>query len=192
MSVLRVKSFRHKSWLLVFRHSTRKTVSFFTKETAMFNNEEDKFSIIGMINSTFKYDSKYEFLLEYPETNEYCIWRQSLSPIEHAEDNNPAEGFEPIRLIPNGFTFRGLQKSAYSTTLIDGDSRSSYWMYAIGAGDSVYRPSFPCYNRSKPSCKEVNLFIRIRSSLTCKCKSMRSSSFFAFACVFLMLGSNIR
>ena len=173
MSNIKLKSFKRKTWLLVFRHSTRKTVSFFTKEEAKLNNEEDKFSIIAKIDETFKYDSKYEFLLDYPETNEYCIWRQSLSPLKDTKDGNSAEGFEPIRLIPNSYTFGGLQLSSVSRSLIDGSTSTICWYYAIGSDGTQFSPSFPCY---AGSCKEVNLFVRIHSNaITYKFNAMYST-----------------
>ena len=182
MNNIKVKVFKQKTWLLIFRHSTRKTVSFFTKETAKLNNEEDKFSIIGKIDSTFKYGSKYEFMLEYPETKKFLIWRQNLSPIEHTEDGTAAAGYEPLHLIPDSNTFAGLQLSATIRALIDGDARTANWAYAIGSDGTQYSPSFPCY---AGSCREVNLFVRIHPfSMTCKYKKTKATSIYFIVICF--------
>ena len=185
MSNIKLKSFKRKTWLLVFRHSTRKTVSFFTKEEAKLNNEEDRFSIIAKIDETFKYDSKYEFLLEYPETNEYCIWRQSLSPLKDTKDGNSAEGFEPIRLIPNCLTFGGLQLSSVSRSLIDGSTNTGLWYYAIGSDGTQYSPSFPCH---ATFCNESNLYLRVKANrVSCKQLIKRQITPFTSLILFLII-----
>ena len=144
-SRLKTKQFWGRTWMLVLRHSTLKKVKFFTPESALLSSEEDLFSIIGKIDDTFKYNSKFELLLEYPETKKFVIWRQSKSPTTQRENGSFAEGFEPIHLIENGITFGGIQISSNADyTMFDGDPRTTNCFYEIGSYGQ-YSPEFAAY-----------------------------------------------
>ena len=161
-SRLKTKQFWGRTWMLVLRHSTLKKIDFFTPKNVLLNNEEDLFSIIGKIDDTFKYNSKFEFLLEYPETKVFVIWRQSKSPTTQHENGSFAEGFEPIHLIENSVSFGGIQISSNTDyTMFDGDPRKENCFYEIGSY-GVYTPGFASYV-SGGRRREENLFIRIPS-----------------------------
>lgn len=177
-SRLKTKQFWGRTWMLVFRHSTLKNVKYFTSANALLNNEEDLFSIIGKIDDTFKYNSKFEFLLEYPEKKAFVIWRQSKSPTTQRESGSFAEGFEPIHLIGDAVTFGGLQISSNTDyTKFDGDLRTANCYYEIGSYGK-YTPDIVGHNGL---IKEVNVFVRIPSFHATCCIKRRLSALISFA-----------
>lgn len=183
MGNIRIKTFWGKTWMLIYRHSTLKTVSYFTIETAKFSNEDDKFSILGKIDDSFKYNDKYEFLLEYPESGKFCIWRQSKNPLEQKKDGkNEAEGFEPIHLIESQFC--GLQYTG-GNSLLNGHRTSDGWIYAIGTITNHYSPSFPCH---ATFCNESNLYLRVKANrVSCKQLIKRQITPFTSLILFLII-----
>lgn len=174
-SRLKTKQFWGRTWMLVFRHSTLKNIKYFTPESALLSNEEDLFSIIGKIDDTFKYKGKFEFLLEYPETKVFVIWRQSKSPTTQRENGSFAEGFEPIHLIENSLTFGGLQISSNPEyTMFDCDPRTANCFYEVGSY-GIHTPAFASYVNGGRR-REENIFIRIPSfQATCFIKRRHSS-----------------
>lgn len=86
---------RGSLWKLLFYHDLNKATYFEKKEDAMKCNEEGRYSSLHTINSAYKIQNKYEFLLEYPELNKSNQWKQSLNPFrQYLNSENNATGYE--------------------------------------------------------------------------------------------------
>jgi len=58
------KSFQGATWLKIFHHDSSSGQYFNNFSEALKCNSNTKFSIIGEIDTTYKFNDKYEFLLE--------------------------------------------------------------------------------------------------------------------------------
>ena len=63
--MIKIKSKYGATWELIFFHNSS-NYEYFETEEAYFCNETNKFSIIGLIDDSFRYNGYYEYLLEYP------------------------------------------------------------------------------------------------------------------------------
>ena len=156
-------------WLLLFQHYPKN--GFFTRQNAAFNLQKGKFSIVNLIGNTHyvkRYNSSFEFLLEYPNEypNQYNRWIQDINPLDKYDKNatNPetdykVPGFWPIHL--NFTDFGGLLRSHSYSSLLDGKIGEIYWWYAIGDWTGRYSP-----NTAGPTgtgVSAVYLWIRVSS-----------------------------
>jgi hypothetical protein len=123
-------------WDEVFHHNYTNKALFTNETEALFCNEEDKFSILGLINAKYQIKHKYyEFILQYPDA--FIHWRQNKNPVEEEEYENQtsAEGFEFIDGY-NNENFKGLCKSALESDkgkcFINGQPGKTTWFFAIG------------------------------------------------------------
>lgn len=157
------KTFMWSRWLLVYHFNSKKS-SFFTSETeAKSSNLDDKYSILGLINSNMKYYDKYEFLLEYPELKLRNHWRQSDNPCDIEEgsysDGKEVEGYEPISVNMTTKYWGGLVKSSKTEVFIDGSANHQYWHYTIGPYYLNNDDSYPGPNMT--SVFESVLWLRV-------------------------------
>ena len=120
--------FLSKVWLKVFYHKYTGNVFFESEEEALLTNSKQKYSILSLIGNTSKINDKYEFILYWPDENEYVHWKQSNNPIDENETKEKtAQGFE-LKYIPQGSVdFGGLVRttipfnSEKPTTHLDGN-----------------------------------------------------------------------
>ena len=150
------------SWMLIFRHKiVPGTEDFlFNEDLLRESTEENRFSLLGNINNSFRFRGKYEFLLEYPEHNGYYRWKQRLNPFTAKQYDNI--GYEKIHEEWTEFKFGGITRSSSGCSILDGRPRSGDYYYAIGLNTSWGNNLIPgpFTGRSKP-VREVKLWIRI-------------------------------
>ena len=174
-------------WLLIFYHYS-KNGNFFDNETAYKIDDEDRFSIIGMISPRFMYDNYYEYLLEYPQVPGYNQWKQK----KHIAETEPEQTaldieYKPVHESFTSGNFSGMSKSlAYKDTAFDGSpgigGDNNYFWYAIGSFktykqfDNEFPGPYPVYG--KGAVDTVFLWIRIPGIQP---KSKNFLSFFRFA-----------
>ena len=84
-------------WELIYYHDYSTAGVWKDEEEALYSKKADKYSILSLIDSRYKTNDEYEFLLEYPGYSGYNRWCQKLNPLEENEVNGKcgqtAEGF---------------------------------------------------------------------------------------------------
>ena len=169
----------NRTWLKIFYHNSTNG-NYFKKKNQNemeYINEEDRFSILGLITDDFKVENKYyEFLLKYPEhPGGYNHWQQEVFPLTAKVNTdigyNPCDGCE---ITWNGRNWNGLAKSNRTDqTFIDGCNNTNYWWYAIGAmqahnsNESVKFPG-PVLNTTEITVYSVYLYLRITDEMLSK------------------------
>ena len=160
------------SWQLIFFHNSTGRV-LFTKDSPdlLICNKTQQFSTLGTLTDNYKINGYFEFLLEYPEFNYLIHWRQKKNPIK-SESNI---GFIPLHVPDNPCPFNGLAITRSKTyTFLDGNVGSTVWHYAIGSygtwggSESIPGPYLLDENKKELGSKIVNLYVRIRTSISCK------------------------
>ena len=169
------KTAYNKKWILVFHHEVNKTDGlplFNSFEQVKHFNETERYSILGDIDR-FKYNGKFEFLLEYPNLEGCNIWTQTVSPIDaqHGQDI----GYKEVNITWRNNYFGGIARAYSNHTFLDGSPTKTDYYYAIGLKDpwkqyhtipgphdiSVYP-----YTDEKYHVFEVNLWLRIDPDIT--------------------------
>ena len=151
-------------WLKVFYHNTT-FGDYFNSANAdevLNSHTNQKFSILGTIDSSFLIDKKYEFLYEVPGKRGYNRWRQTNHPKDTNLSTTPEQnGFKPIKLSWTK-DFGSLKKCAY-TYYCCATGENSWW-FTIGAkqrtSDAAIN-TMPLINEGGYSGYEVALWIRI-------------------------------
>ena len=160
-------------YLLVFHHNSSKRDLFKSEKDFLFANTENKYSIFGYIDDSFKFDqNNFEFLLEYPDDHTHGFWYQRVNPWEAPQDTdvgyiNKGNNFHAE--IP----FTGLTRFNRSHTFIEGCSASSgQWHYSIGSRVCWYENCLipGPYLDNKTYLFEVFLWMRIPSMSFLKTK----------------------
>ena len=140
------KYFKGIQWLHIFHHNISGRVYFANESEALHCHEEQKYSILYLVNDDMKVSNKYEFLLQYGSSETlYNRWRQDKNPLNQTEENVlEADGFEAIHLDYNStYQFTGLARTSitakynntvtnYITCLINGYFNNRRWYFAIG------------------------------------------------------------
>ena len=176
--LLHYKSFKGRKWLLVFYHKLESDENLFaSNEEALFTSQENKYSILKIIDSSFAVHGKYEFLLEYPKfKNEYNHWTQTVNPIK--AQSNADNGYKPIHISWSSCGWHGLaltSSSSSSNAFIDGSPfEDDTWFYAIGQKTN-WHDSIPSFKEEikKYATNEVKLWIRVSREQS-KCPQRRS------------------
>ena len=176
------KIFKNETFLLIFHHNSYKK-QYFTQEEAGYNIEQNKYSIINIIDESYKIKynegedneySAYEFLLEYPELDGYNQWTQEVYMTEEIVPDNDIK-YRPINISWDYYSWGGLYLSSMpNLTYIDGSPNDGTWHYGIG----VYHHAFSDNDISGPCnsidyCKNqyfhiVNLWIRVTDVILTK------------------------
>jgi hypothetical protein len=153
-------------WLKVY--DLNATNGKFTKEEAYFCLNKNKFSLLSHLGDSKlikRYNSSYEFLLEYPENyeGEYNRWLQEKNPFDDIEtyESTQATGYVPIHISWSSYKWGGLMKDSNERSLLNGEIGRWNWHYAIG--DYTYLD----YANSTPgpghSCSRAVLWIRVNA-----------------------------
>ena len=125
-------------FLLIFHQNTFTNDLFETESECLKTNSIHKYSILKYINDDFKTGDVFEFIMEYPEINEYGHCTQSKNPLE-AEPNQDVNVRQMNSTWVNGMNFIGLHQSSNpSMCYLEGTDHISSvtgqpdWYYAIG------------------------------------------------------------
>ena len=148
------------NWLKIFYHYSGNGDYFLNFNEALNISSPNKYSILLFIDDKYKINNKFEFLLEYPEFNNYNRWKQSKHPLNNLDNDQLVEGYEPIYI---GFNsgWVGLVKSSDSRTVIDGHA-GGYWYYSIGTQIGGWTNNqFPGPPPNSNSVKNCSLWLRI-------------------------------
>ena len=121
-----------KDFVLVFYHNAKK--GFFpSKKAAMFSQNRDRFSLLSRIDDKFRTSSNnFEFILYYPDLDEFCHWKQSENPL--FVDNLDSITFEKVDCVWNELEihpFKGLRKSDSFMSFLDSAASKSFF-YSVG------------------------------------------------------------
>ena len=162
-------------WLLIFHHNIENNVEFFEdEEEALSCNKQDKYSILGYINSTgdtYKIGDKFEFLLESKNYAKYFRWKQTNFPLNE-DENQPSSktvaGF--VNISCQDYRFTGLAKVTIPTTyesktfipsLLDGQINADFWLFCIASYGR--HPMYPNTIPALPDSarKDESLWLRI-------------------------------
>ena len=180
-------------WMLIFQHNTSKGI--FSQKTAELNFEKGKFSYLSRISDpTYvkRFDQNYEFLLEYPVefSGQFNHWFQSKDPLSEWDKNETgvkATGFEEINLSWKT-EFGGLMRNHYKTSLLDGQTGTWNWNYAIGDWDPYYivdgdhkTPGIVEEDQIYIHVSSIYLWIRIASPICQFCTQMKKSQYSLFS-----------
>ena len=96
-------------YLLIFHHNSEND-DFFNSLNVDDNNEINRYSIIKNVSGKFKYDDKYQYLLEYPKINSYGIWTQKIDLFSTTNDMNST--YISFTSIKTWESFGGLIRSS--------------------------------------------------------------------------------
>ena len=164
--VITLKQEFGKNWLKIFYHNCNNDEWFTDLKDFYHINEATRFSILELITSDFKFEERYEFLLQYPEVpGEYIYWGQKKFPLDANQSINPSVEHScdpPFHCSWIGENWAGLSISAtQEETFVDGSYDSSHWWYTIGAKKTYhdYTRKFPGPPQNRVS--EVFLWIRV-------------------------------
>ena len=161
-------------YLLVFHHNSSKRDLFKSEKDFLFANTENKYSIFGYIDDSFKFDqNNFEFLLEYPDDHTHGFWHQRVNPWEAPQDTDVGY-IDKGKTFKGSVAFTGLTRFNKSYTYIEGcENGPEYWYYSIGSRtcwqDNCLIPG--SYPGNSTNLKEVFLWIRIPSLSFLKTKS---------------------
>ena len=150
-------------WALIFHHNS--TYGYFTKNNVLNHYSTNLFSVLSNVDDSFKIDDKFEFLLKYPELQDYVQWTQTVNPIfaKHNESN----GYVPKHYNWNyRYPFNGLSlTSSVNCALLDGTPNEPDWFFGIGAyGYALEKEGAipgPFWNDNGKYLHEVNLYIKV-------------------------------
>ena len=169
----------NRTWLKIFYHNSTNGKKFYKqyRNEMEYINEEDRFSILGLITDDFKVENGYyEFLLKYPEhPGGFNHWQQKVFPLT-AEVNTDI-GYhrcDGCNITWDGMTWNGLANSNRTDqTFIDGCNNKKYWWYAIGAmqahnsNESLQFPG-PASDNEGYRVYSVYLYLRITDEMLSK------------------------
>ena len=179
-----------KTWLKVFYHNCTGKNYLDNQYSALNINEDNKYSILSYINDQHKINSKYEFILEWPEYKTFYHWRQTNNPVQELETSGVymAKGFEPIHNGSEdshcwgGLVRTTLPNNGAINSLLDGCPGINLWYFTIG----MYKDSDTSWNDiGYPMVKDhiatsiVYLWMRTNTSSDhyISCKTQRGRSF---------------
>lgn len=114
-----------------------------------------KQSILYSLENYRNSNNQFEFLLEYSDLSGYNRWVQTSNPLKTSES---VSGYKKIKLSWEDNGFKGLAKSNYGKTLLDGSVGSGNWFYSIGA-TQVWNGGIPGPNTSIKG--STDLWVRI-------------------------------
>ena len=160
-----------QDWTLIFHHNLVDGI-FPSNYSAGFSQRRHRYSVLSRVNDNFKIDGYFEFILYYPDIEEYCQWKQNVNPMVAPCGSDI--GFEPVNCTWDNFVpdpennFTGLRLSPSEFTLLDGinDGR---WHYAIGITKldtpKYYGMPGPIWYYKNVTINESYLYMRVNNPL---------------------------
>ena len=121
-----------KDFVLIFYHNA-KSGFFPSKQAAIFSQNSDRFSLLSRIDNRFQTsNNSFEFILYYPDVDEFCHWKQTENPI--LTDKTQPITFEDVNCswhYLSHYPFNGLWKSTSINCFLDSGENNSFY-YAVG------------------------------------------------------------
>jgi len=167
---MEIKFFEGAEWAKIFEHNNHaKTVLFSGIADCLHSETTDKYSRLYLLDYFENINSKYEFLLEYPDDapTSYNRWIQNNNPCNEfvptsSTEELYADGYEAVHIDWSSQHWGGMTRHSSSTTAISGtylsgSVGSTNWFFAIGACSS-YGSGIPSYNST---ANRVQLWVRI-------------------------------
>ena len=159
-----------EQFLLIFHQNTVNSNLFKSYDEFINTNSIEKYSILGYINDDFKTkEDVFEFILEYPETQNYAYWKQQVFPLVDIDPENI--GFSLIKKTWTNDSpeFIGLHKSERpQKCYIEGTTGFSIYenplyFYALGLKGVWNENKIPGYieNQEKSTMHQVYLWLKI-------------------------------
>ena len=138
--VFEIASLQGNCWLKIFYQKYDSSDLFTDEKEAKYIISRNKYSLLANITDNYKIDNQYEFIISYPEYEEYFRWQQSIFPLNEIENiNTEVNGFNLISNTSIGYNFGGLVKTNISdesnrtNCLLDGNPGSSTYFFCIAA-----------------------------------------------------------
>ena len=108
-----------------------------------------RYSVLSYLSDSYKINSEFEFLLEYPEHG-YNNWYQTSNPMEENETDlggsRKAEGYRDGDIQFTVQFWGGLVRSYNSPALLDGSTYHLNYHYAIGCTELYVNLGLPGYD----------------------------------------------
>ena len=188
------KYFGKSYWMLLYHYNSNKENAF-TPENVLFSNKNDKYSILGILDDSYKEYGKFEFLLEYPSLNLRNQWLQSINPIiteETTGNGSPVLGYQPISVNMTTQLFGGLIKSSTiklnpPLSFLDGSTHHTNWYYSIGTYNLYSDRTYPGPSETQ-QVYESALWIKVNPSI-CSYQHIRNNKNLRESIIILVLVS---
>ena len=124
-----------KTWVMLFSHDIREHLEFWTDRNEAYNLYDKekpwKYSILNEAMSWEHPGEKYEFILEFLETNKRVHWQQNKYPLN--ESGSEAEGFNDFKPEETSRKYwNGLGQCSVRCALVCGLNIENFWYYALG------------------------------------------------------------
>ena len=159
-----------KKWLLIFHHVYLSEDDLWTEEEVLKSSTKNKYSILGELDDSFRFQGRFEFLLEYTGIEGYNIWSQTKNPVKAKP--NVENGFKEIKCSWKNNSFHGLAQSSSPAAFIDGSPfNDNSYFYAIGLFKNWCNAIPGPYScTTKITSNEVFLYVRINSQCSHKAR----------------------
>ena len=158
------------SWFLIFHHNVKDRELFTNKNEALFCRKKNKFSLLSKLNDNMKKNGDYyEFMITYPEIDDYIHFKQKTNPIYTETIESETVQILHESKCTDHQDFLGLGLSKNGLTYLDGNGKQSNWFYAIGQfafenktfTSSIPGPNWYCNNNKNLLLHEVNLYVKV-------------------------------
>ena len=156
----------HQFLLLLHHKLITEPLNYFTSyQEFLFSMDENKYSIMGYFDDSFKIDNNFTFMIEYPEYNCFVFFQQEKNPMN--TENNADVGYLFVNNTCNEtIEFKGLTKSQGGAYL-DGTNEEeypAYWYYGIGQIKGWSGHQIPGFLREQtPMIMEVNFWVKLNN-----------------------------
>ena len=185
--------FQGASWIKLFYHKVNQPDDFFEEATdaLKYTNTQNKYSIIGEYDSIHRYDeTKYEFLLYYPELSGFNRWSQTNFPTEENDSSEKvtAEGHQNISISWTDNFWGGLVGSNNQCTLFEGSIGSGLVYYSIAFKKECGEYGVSTMPSYRSSVHEVYWWMRVKDfyvrQKTCHYRTTLSIKYFFISLLF--------
>ena len=182
------KTAKNEVWKRVFYHDISSGIFNKSTDNCMASYEENKFSILSELSSSFRLNGAFEFILEYPEVG-FIRWKQNILPTKVGQPSHKKMRLEIISNEKNFSYFEGLALSDWTgRALLDGETTIGYW-YCICLMNKESKIPGPITvlngTQKEIRVNKVSLWIRIPPLITHSCK--RSPISFALSLTIFIL-----
>lgn len=154
-----IKQFDGATWIRVFHHNNLSGTNMWSSISQSLTQDGydslHRQSILYNLEEYRNSKNEFEFLLQYSDVSGYNRWIQTSNPIKTTES---VTGYKAVKVSWTDNGFKGLAKSNYGGTTLDGSVGSDNWWYAIGVKNQ--------FNGGVPAAKTVSaastdLWVRI-------------------------------